>query len=134
MFGYIQQFVEQVVGYGLMIDPANGQRFFKETGNRKERADAIIQLGHPALIIADKTNTLKMVYEGQMNGAPLAARSPHHGGVAINKDAQVIGFNLKPIAGLYGARVHGAVRLGSVAMTDYIVFGRIAGKNVVKAS
>lgn len=205
-FGYIPQFVERVVGYGLMVDPANGKRFFKETGNRKERADAIIQLGHPALIIADKTNTLKMVDEGQMNGAlkngslktyntleevaqaygmPVAAfveqvkrwngyveqhlendpdlgcmifkdASPnitppyyvarlwprvHHtmGGLAINKDAQVIGFDLKPIAGLYAAGeaaggVHGAVRLGSVAMTDCIVFGRIAGKNVVKAS
>lgn len=58
-FGYIPQFVERVVGYGLMVDPANGKRFFKETGNRKACADAIIQLGHPALIIADKTNTLK---------------------------------------------------------------------------
>ncbi|MBT9430187.1 MULTISPECIES: FAD-binding protein [Symbiopectobacterium] len=61
------------------------------------------------------------------------------GGLAINKDAQVIGFDLKPIVGLYAAGeaaggVHGAVRLGSVAMTDCIVFGRIAGKNVVKAS
>ncbi|MGG2142819.1 FAD-binding protein [Symbiopectobacterium sp. RP] len=213
-FGYIPQFVERVVGYGLMVDPANGKRFFKETGNRKERADAIIQLGHPALIIADKTNTLEEVAQAygmqaaafveqvkrwngyveqhqendpylgcianrlkndynqcpdmwQKNtanyyqnnvawlydfqrcfaqyhaallcGAPLAARSPHHGGLAINKDAQVIGFDLKPIVGLYAAGeaaggVHGAVRLGSVAMTDCTVFGRIAGKNVVKAS
>ncbi|MGX8940914.1 FAD-binding protein [Symbiopectobacterium sp. Eva_TO] len=154
----------------------------------------------------EKTNTLKMVDEGQMNGAlkngtlktyntleevaqaygmPAAAfveqvkrwngyveqhlendpdlgcmifkdASPnitppyyvarlwprvHHtmGGLAINKDAQVIGFDLKPIVGLYAAGeaaggVHGAVRLGSVAMTDCTVFGRIAGKNVVKAS
>lgn len=64
----------------------------------------------------------------------------HHtmGGLAINainKDAQVIGFDLKPIAGREAAGgVHGAVRSGSVAMTDCIVFGRIAGKNVVKAS
>ncbi|PWC10861.1 flavocytochrome c [Brenneria roseae subsp. americana] len=198
-FGYVPQFVERVVGYGLMVDPATGKRFFKETGNRKERADAIIQLGHPAIIIADKTNTDNMVDPGQREGAlkngslkpyntleelakayemPVdafvaqvkrwnefvsqrndadldcmifqdavpnvtppfyAARlwpRVHHtmGGLAINKDAQVIGFDLKPIPGLYAAGetvggVHGAVRLGSVAMTDCIVFGRIAGKN-----
>ncbi|MCL2891938.1 flavocytochrome c [Brenneria tiliae] len=200
-FGYVPQFVERIVGYGLMVDPASGKRFFKETGNRKERADAIILLGHPAVIIADKTNTMNMVDPGQREGAlkngslkmfntleelaqayqmPVAAfaeqvkrwnsfieqrneQDPdlgcmifkdaapnvtppfyaarlwprvHHtmGGLAINKDAQVIGFDLKPIPGLYAAGetvggVHGAVRLGSVAMTDCIVFGRIAGKN-----
>ncbi|MCV9879833.1 flavocytochrome c [Brenneria izbisi] len=203
-FGYVPQFVERVVGYGLMVDPATGKRFFKETGNRKERADAIIQLGHPAIIIADKTNTLNMVDPGQREGAlkngslkpydslealakaydmPVdafvaqvnrwnefvsrrndadlgcmifkdavpnvtppfyAARlwpRVHHtmGGLAINKDAQVIGFDLKPIPGLYAAGetvggVHGAVRLGSVAMTDCIVFGRIAGKNAAASA
>ncbi|MCG8709543.1 flavocytochrome c [Brenneria sp. 4F2] len=198
-FGYIPQFVERIVGYGLMVDPASGKRFFKETGNRKERADAIIQLGHPAVIMADKRNVANMVDPGQLKGAlnngslkayhsleevaaayemPVAAfveqvnrwnefigrRSDpdldcmifkdalpnvtppfyaarlwprvHHtmGGLAINKEAQVIGFDLKPIPHLYAAGetvggVHGAVRLGSVAMTDCIVFGRIAGKN-----
>ncbi|MGK2888367.1 MAG: hypothetical protein ACSLEN_02325 [Candidatus Malihini olakiniferum] len=43
------QFVKRVVGYSLMVDPANGKCLFKETGNRKERADAIIQLGHPGV-------------------------------------------------------------------------------------
>ncbi|MFE8151617.1 flavocytochrome c [Brenneria goodwinii] len=203
-FGYIPQFVERVVGYGLMVDPATGKRFFKETGNRKERADAIIQLGHPAVIMADKTNTTNMVDPGQLQGAlkngslkaydtleevakaydiPVAAfveqvnrwngfvsqhRDPdldcmifedaapnvtppfyaarlwprvHHtmGGLAINQDAQVIGFDLKPIPHLYAAGetvggVHGAVRLGSVAMTDCIVFGRIAGKNAAQSA
>ncbi|MCU0897067.1 MAG: flavocytochrome c [Burkholderiales bacterium] len=201
-FGYVPQFVERVVGYGLMVDPATGKRFFRETGNRKERADAIILLGHPALILADSTNTTKMVDPGQLKGAldngslrkfdtiedlargynmPVdvfveqvkrwngfveqrkdpdldciifkdavpnvtppfyAARlwpRVHHtmGGLAINKDAQVIGFDLKPIAGLYAAGeatggVHGAVRLGSCAMADCVVFGRIAGKNAAK--
>ena len=63
----------------------------------------------------------------------------HHtmGGLVINKEAQVIGFDMKPIKGLYAAGevtggVHGAVRLGSVAMADCVVFGRIAGTNAAK--
>lgn len=56
------------------------------------------------------------------------------GGLVINKNAKVIGFNMKPIKGLYAAGkatggVNGAVRLGSLAMADCVVFWRIAGKN-----
>jgi flavocytochrome c len=201
-FGYIPQFVERVVGYGLMVDPVTGKRFFKETGNRKERADAIIQLGHPAVILADAPTTKKLVPPSQFEGArhngalmqfdtledlARAFKMPvdvfveqvkrwnsfvekkndpdlgcmifkdanpqltppfyaarlwprvHHtmGGLAINANAQVISLDLKPIAGLYAAGeatggVHGAVRLGSVAMTDCVVFGRIAGRNAAK--
>jgi flavocytochrome c len=198
-FGQVPQFCERLVGYGLMVDPSTGKRFFKETGNRKERADAIIALGHPVLILADSVNVGKMVLphtlqnglEGgairrfddlealargygmpakafldevaRFNGFVEARKDPdfdckifpdakpnvtppfyaarlwprvHHtmGGLAINKDAQVIGFDFKPIRGLYAAgevtgAVHGAVRLGSVAMADCVVFGRIAGRN-----
>ncbi len=60
----------------------------------------------------------------------------HHtmGGLQINEKAQVINLQHKPISGLYAAGevtggVHGAVRLGSVAVVDCLVFGRIAGKN-----
>jgi flavocytochrome c len=60
----------------------------------------------------------------------------HHtmGGVQINTKAQVIGLDREPIKGLYAAGevaggVHGAVRLGSCAVVDCLVFGRIAGKN-----
>jgi len=60
----------------------------------------------------------------------------HHtmGGVQINPKAQVIGLNHESIKGLYAAGeitggVHGAVRLGSCAVVDCLVFGRIAGKN-----
>lgn len=63
----------------------------------------------------------------------------HHtmGGLKINADARVIGLNNKPIKYLYAAGevtggVHGACRLSTLAITDCLVFGRIAGQNVAK--
>ncbi|HOJ43436.1 MAG TPA: flavocytochrome c [Syntrophorhabdaceae bacterium] len=63
----------------------------------------------------------------------------HHtmGGLRINKNAQVIDVFGSPIPGLYAAGevtggVHGSNRLGTNALTDCVVFGRIAGKNVAK--
>ena len=61
----------------------------------------------------------------------------HHcmGGVNINTKAQAMDVMTdQPIAGLYAAGeftggVHGAVRLGSCATLDCLIFGRIAGKN-----
>jgi len=60
----------------------------------------------------------------------------HHtmGGVQINARAQVLDLAQQPIQGLYAAGevtggIHGACRLGSCAITDCLVFGRIAGKN-----
>ena len=55
------------------------------------------------------------------------------GGIQINKNAEVVGLNQRPIKGLYAAGelaggIHGAVRLGSCAVVDCLVFGRIAGK------
>ncbi len=63
---------------------------------------------------------------------------PHHtmGGIKINTKAQVISGNTnKPISGLYAAGevtggTHGASRLGSVAVTDCLTFGMIAGENI----
>jgi fumarate reductase flavoprotein subunit len=61
------------------------------------------------------------------------------GGVEINNKAQVIDLDGAVIPGLYAAGeitggVHGACRLGSVAIIDCLVFGRIAGKSVAGAS
>jgi fumarate reductase flavoprotein subunit len=59
----------------------------------------------------------------------------HHtmGGLKIDKDTHVIGTDGASIKGLYAAGevtggVHGANRIGGNAVTDIIVFGRIAGK------
>ncbi|PKN53184.1 MAG: flavocytochrome c [Deltaproteobacteria bacterium HGW-Deltaproteobacteria-13] len=201
-FGDVPLFCEPLVGYGLMVNPQTGKRFFKETGNRKERADAIILVGHPVIIMGDSYAVNKQVVPGRLKGAmdngaikkfdtlediagnyniPLdvflkevsrwnsfvekkqdddfgcmifkdarptvvppfyVARlwpKVHHtmGGLVIDKNAQVMGFDLKPVKGLFAAGeitggVHGAVRLGGVAMADCIVFGRIAGTNAAK--
>ena len=60
----------------------------------------------------------------------------HHtmGGVKINTDTQVIGTDGNVIPGLFAAGevtggIHGANRLGGNALTDTIVFGRIAGES-----
>lgn len=65
----------------------------------------------------------------------------HHcmGGVQINSATQVIGLaDHLPIPGLYAAGeitggIHGASRLGSTAIVDCLVFGRIAGRNAAQA-
>lgn len=64
----------------------------------------------------------------------------HHtmGGIKINKDANVINKDGKAINGLFAAGevtgdIHGTNRLGSDAIADITVFGRIAGKNAAKA-
>jgi len=56
------------------------------------------------------------------------------GGLQINEEARVIHLDHRPIPGLYAAGevtggIHGACRLGSCAITDCLVFGKIAGKN-----
>lgn len=63
----------------------------------------------------------------------------HHtmGGIVVNKDAKVLDKNGNIIPGLFAAGevtggIHGTNRLGGNAVTDIIVFGRIAGENVVK--
>lgn len=60
----------------------------------------------------------------------------HHtmGGVKINNNTEVIDTEGNVIPGLYAAGevtggIHGSNRLGGNALTDTVVFGRIAGKN-----
>jgi flavocytochrome c len=59
----------------------------------------------------------------------------HHtmGGVLINAKTQVLDLSLQPMNGFYAAGevaggIHGACRLGSCAIIDCLVFGRIAGR------
>lgn len=70
----------------------------------------------------------------------VATPAVHHtmGGVQINTDAQVIGTDGNVIPGLYAAGevtggIHGTNRLGSCAIADITVYGRIAGANAAAA-
>lgn len=59
------------------------------------------------------------------------------GGVTIDTQTHVLDENGEIIEGLFAAGeltggVHGANRIGGNAVTDIIVFGRIAGQNVSK--
>ncbi|MEJ6466137.1 flavocytochrome c [Fusobacterium ulcerans] len=68
-----------------------------------------------------------------------AVPAVHHtmGGVKIDENARIINTKGEVIKGLYGAGevtgdIHGTNRLGSDAIADITVFGRIAGQNVIK--
>ncbi len=71
--------------------------------------------------------------------AALCAPAIHHtmGGVKVDTASQVLKEDGSPIAGLFAAGevtggVHGANRLGGNAVTDIVVFGRIAGSSAAK--
>lgn len=199
-FGRAPHFVQEVTAsFGVWIELTTGKRFVNEQADRKTRADAIIDIGHPCIALADEKGVSARKEEGwfkgllkegvvkkfnsldelaEAYGVPVKSLNEtiekynsflargkdedfdryihkkakplnnppyyacriwpkvHHtmGGVQINTKAQVIDLEQKPIAGLYAAGevsggVHGAVRLGSCAVTDCLVFGRIAGQN-----
>ena len=86
----------------------------------------------------------KPLFGEKIDEAPFVAtpRSPslHHtmGGVKIDTDTHVISTEGSVIDGLYAAGevtggLHAGNRLGGNAMTDFLVFGRIAGENAAKA-
>ncbi len=187
--------------YGILVDPHTGCRIVNELADRRTRADAILNAGHPCISMTDSSavavsgfridrclkrgvvkafDSLKglagnfdIPFEGLREtvakynqavsggldpdfGKPILARAlpietppffamrtfpkVHHtmGGVLIDTQARVLDLQRQPIAGLYAAGevaggVHGACRLGSCAITDCLVFGRVAGKNAARS-
>ncbi|MFR5602207.1 MAG: FAD-binding protein [Lachnospiraceae bacterium] len=86
----------------------------------------------------------RTLYSTPIDNGPFyaAPRVPtvHHtmGGVKINTKTEVIDTEGNVIPGLYAAGevtggIHGANRLGGNALTDTVVFGRIAGQEVAAA-
>lgn len=60
------------------------------------------------------------------------------GGVGINERAEVLGADQKPIGGLWAAGeitggIHGQNRLGGSSLLECLVFGKIAGDELVKS-
>ncbi len=186
--------------YGIMVDPQTGQRFVNELADRKTRADAILALGRPGIVIADASGVetaamdirralkrevvrtfdslddlarhysipLKGMLDtvqrfnqavrdrgGDEMGKPILekaaplTRPPYYamrawpkthyttGGVLIDTRARILNLENAPLEGLFAAGeitggIHGASRLGTCAITDCLVFGRIAGQEAAK--
>ncbi|NLB90843.1 MAG: flavocytochrome c [Clostridiales bacterium] len=85
----------------------------------------------------------KAIFANKLENGPwfVTPRAPsvHHtmGGVSINENCQVLNEQGEVIEGLFAAGeivggIHGANRLGGNAIVDTVVFGKIAGEQVVK--
>jgi len=202
-YGIGADFAEIAVSpYGVLVNPATGQRFISELADRRLQADAIINIGHPCIGIVDEkgamasgidytrcvkrgivktffnikaiaenyrmpvdalTDTIRAFNrfivrgKGDLLGKPMLSKArpiehpPYYGirlwpkvhytmgGILINTKAQVMDLNRQPIAGFYAAGeitggIHGACRLATCAITDCLVYGRIAGKNAAANS
>ena len=200
-YGVGARFSDYIVfPYGIVVEPGSGKRIVNELADRKTISDAILNIGHPCIGIADakavettgwsiksclekgivkqfeqlqelascyglSSDNFKLTVETynsyienkldkEFGKKILPDASPissppyygirtwpkvHHtmGGVQINTRAQVIDINQIPIQRLYAAGevtggIHGACRLGSCAITECLVFGRIAGLNAAK--
>ena len=114
------------------------------------------KMGVPADALVETVNTYneytlakhdpdfgKELFGNPIDEAPFCAtpRSPslHHtmGGLKINTNTEVLNTEGNVIPGLYAAGevcggIHAGNRLGGNAMTDFLVFGRIAGENAAK--
>lgn len=82
--------------------------------------------------------TLRPITQGPFYIQKVAPATHHTmGGVKINTEAQVIGEGGNVVPNLYAAGeitggIHGTNRLGGNAITDIVVFGRIAAQNITK--
>lgn len=93
-FGVAPLFVESCLGYGPMIDPQTAKRFIKESGNRKVRADAIVAMGHPALIYTTLKNAQTAIIGKNMT-QELYDRAVKSGVVHVYKDLKAMADDLK---------------------------------------
>lgn len=86
----------------------------------------------------NKTGSFRKIENGPFYIQKVTPATHHTmGGVAIDNNARVLNSQDQPIPGLFAAGevvggIHGTNRLGGNAITDIIVFGRIAGEQVLK--
>lgn len=136
------QNLDELIKKGTVIEAQTLKELAKEIGVPEKTLVKTINEFNEA--VEKKSDSFgRQIWGNKIEKGPFYAtlRFPalHHtmGGVKINEQAQVIDTNNVPINGLYAAGevtggIHGANRLGGNAITDIIVFGRIAGENIMK--
>jgi len=138
------------VGFPIRDAADNVRSFIADTVE-----DLAIQLGMDPRVLRASVDQFNAAYAGTPD--PLGRQIFHHplnkppfhafrgvsvihhtmGGIEINERAQALDTNGRVIPGLYAAGevtggIHGANRLGGNAITDVIVFGRIAGQSIAE--
>ena len=93
-FGLAPLFVESALGYGPMIDPVTAKRFIQESGNRKVRADAIVAMGHPAVIYTTLKNAETAIIGKNMT-KELYDRAVKNGVIKVYPDLKAMADDLK---------------------------------------
>lgn len=138
--------IKNMVALGSVIEADTLDELAKKTGmNAKNLKKAVANYN---LVVQGKAKD-KLGFVADNKDDKLLTEGPwyackkvptvHHtmGGIRINKEAQVLNHEGKPIPGLFAAGevtggIHGSNRLGGNAIADVMTFGRIAGKNVVE--
>ncbi len=135
--------IEKYIGQGIVVEADTPEALAEAIGidaaNTKETLEQYA--GYQAAGSDQEFNRASM--EVPLTTAPyyacLCAPAVHHtmGGVKINTDTEVLKEDGTKIPGLFAAGevvggVHGANRLGGNAVTDIVVFGRVAGSAASK--
>lgn len=132
--------VDQLVSDGRAVKGETLEELAEKMQVPYENLKAALDNYNAHCATKDKDEFGRTLYGDPIDRAPFYAspRVPtvHHtmGGARINEYAQVLNENQQVIPGLYAAGeitggIHGANRLGGNALTDLLVFGRIAGES-----
>ena len=132
--------VDQLVSDGRAVKGETLEELAEKMQVPYENLKAALDNYNAHCATKDKDEFGRTLYGDPIDKGPFYAspRVPtvHHtmGGVRINEYAQVLNENQQIIPGLYAAGeitggIHGANRLGGNALTDLLVFGRIAGES-----
>ncbi|MEG1205740.1 MAG: flavocytochrome c [Angelakisella sp.] len=136
--------VNDLIAQGRAFKGETLEELAKAIGVPAENLTATVKKFNENVASGAKDEFGRVLYSTPIDNGPFyaAPRVPtvHHtmGGVQINTDAQVLKADGSVINGLWAAGevtggIHGANRLGGNALTDTVVFGRIAGANAAAA-
>ena len=135
-----------IAGYktkGFMFEGATYEELAAKIGVPAEDFAATMNAWNACVAEKNDPDFGRVSFANPLDTAPYYAikvtAGIHHtmGGVEINTQTQVIDVNGNVIPGLYAAGevtggVHGANRLGGNAVSDFVVFGRIAGQEAAE--
>lgn len=134
--------LDVLIEKGIVVEANSLEELAKAIGVPEENLKTTVEKFNSYVENKKDPEFDRKVWGEKIDEAPFYAtlRYPalHHtmGGLKINTTAQVLDGNDQVIPGLYAAGevtggIHGANRLGGNAITDIVVFGRIAGKSVM---